>query len=155
MEKSIDDLIQDLKNTDDFVKEEAKGLLILKGEEAIDSLIGALNGRSKAIKMEAASILGMMKNEKAIPALIKTLEDPSKLVRREASTALTQMGDAAVAPLKEKLGSENWRVRGAAVWVLGSLKDKSIIPEIEKLLEDESAFVKSGAKYALDELNKL
>ena len=124
MEKSIDELIQDLKNTDDFVKEEAKGLLILKGEEAIDSLIRALNGRSKAIKMEAASILGMMKNEKAIPALIKTLEDPSKLVRREASTALTQMGAAAVEPLKEILDSENWRVRGAAVWVLGSLKDK-------------------------------
>lgn len=155
MEKSIDELIQDLKNTDDFVKEEAKGLLILKGEEAIDSLIEALNGRSKVIKMEVASILGMMKNEKAIPALIKTLEDPSKLVRREASTALTQMGDAAVEPLKETLSSENWRVRGAAVWVLGSLKDKSVIPEIEKLLEDESAFVKSGAKFALDELNKL
>lgn len=155
MEKTIDQLILDLKDKDDFVKEEAKGLLELKGEEAIEPLIGALSNRSKEIKMAAASILGMMKAEQAIDALIKTLADPNKLVRKEASTALTQMGGAAVEPLKKVLKSPNWRVRGAAVWVLGSLKDKSVIPDIESLLDDESAFVKSGVKFALDELNKL
>lgn len=154
MEKTIEELILDLKNEDIFIKEEAKGLLELKGEEAIDPLIDALGNRSKEIKMAAASILGMQKCEKAIPALIKKLEDPNKLVRKEVSTALTQMGEPAIEPLKEVLSHKNWRVRGAAVWVLGSLKDKSVIPDIEKLLEDESAFVKSGAKFAINELNK-
>lgn len=155
MEKSIEELILDLKNDDDFVKEEAKGLLELKGEEAIDPLINALSNRNKNIKIEVISILGMMKAEKAIDSLIEKLEDPNKLVRKEASTALTQMGNKAIEPLKSILNNDNWRVRGAAVWVLGSLKDKSVISDIEKLADDESAFVRSGVKWAIDELNKI
>ena len=49
MEKSIDDLILDLKDSDDFVKEEAIGMLELKGEEAVEPLIAALDERNKDI----------------------------------------------------------------------------------------------------------
>lgn len=153
MEKTIDQLILDLKDDDEFVREEAKAMIELKGDEAIEPLIAALSNRSKDIKMAAASILGMKKTEEAIDALVKTLNDPNKLVRKEASTALTQMGSAAVGPVKEVLKSPDWRVRGAAVWILGSLKDQSVIPDIEGLVDDESAFVRSGVKFALEELN--
>ena len=46
MEKSIDDLILDLKDSDDFVREEAIGMLELKGEEAVEPLIAALDERN-------------------------------------------------------------------------------------------------------------
>ena len=54
MEKSIDDLILDLKDSDDFVREEAIGMLELKGEEAVEPLIAALDERNKDIKIGAA-----------------------------------------------------------------------------------------------------
>ena len=89
------------------------------------------------------------KDEKAIQPLILTLSDNNKLVRREASTALSRMGPAAVDPLIEVLDDPDWRVRGAAAWALGNLDDEKAIPALEKLLDDESGYVKSGAQSAI------
>ena len=105
MEKSIDDLILDLKDSDDFVKEEAIGTLELKGEEAVEPLIAALDDRNKDIKLGAIEVLKAIGDSRAIPALVKTLEDRNKLVRREASTALTTMGDEAIEPVLVALDS--------------------------------------------------
>ena len=82
MEKSIDDLILDLKDSDDFVKEEAIGSLELKGEEAVEPLIAALDERDKNIKLGAIEVLKAIGDKRAIPALVKTLEDRNKWVRQ-------------------------------------------------------------------------
>ena len=103
--------------------------------------------------MHAATILGAINDEKAIPALIAALKDNNKLVRREASTAVSRMSGA-VDPLIETLADEDWKVRGAAAWALGNLGDEKAIPELEKLLDDESSFVKAGAKRAIESINK-
>ena len=154
MERTIDELIELLNDKDDFVVEDAKGQLELKGEEAVDPLIDALSSRKKNIRLNAATLLGAIDDEKAIPALIATLKDNNKLVRREASTALSRMGEPAVDPLIETLNDEDWRVRGAAAWALGNLGDEKAIPALEELLDDESGFVKSGAKSAIATINK-
>ena len=39
MERTIEDLIADLKSTDDFTREEAIGELEMKGDEVVDPLI--------------------------------------------------------------------------------------------------------------------
>ena len=148
MEKSIDDLILDLKDSDDFVREEAIGMLELKGEEAVEPLIAALDERNKDIKIGAAQILAAIGDKRAIPALVKTLGDRNKLVRREASTALTTMGDEAIEPVD----NPKWRVRGAACWILGALDAKEALPKLEELLDDESSFVQYGAKDAIHRL---
>ena len=54
----------------------------------------------------------------------------------------------------ETLDDEDWRVRGAAAWALGNLGDKKAIPALEKLLDDESGFVRQGAQSALDSIKK-
>jgi len=154
MEKSIDELILDLKDEDDFVREEAIGLLEMKGEESVEPLIAALSDRNKNIKIGAANILAAIGDTRAIDGLISALKDPNKLVRREASTALTQMGPDAINPLIEVLDSDNWRVRGAASWALGGLKATEALPKLEEMLEDESAFVRSGVKYAIDAIKQ-
>ena len=64
------------------------------------------------------------------------------------------MGEPAVDPLIETLNDEDWRVRGAAAWALGNLGDEKAIPALEKLLDDESGFVKKGAQSAIDSINK-
>ena len=153
MERSIDELIELLNDKDDFVVEDVMGELELRGNEALDSLIDALSSRKKGIRLHAATLLGAINDPKAIPALIETLKDNNKLVRREASTALSRM-DEAVDPLIETLNDEDWRVRGAAAWALGNLGDEKAIPALEKLLDDESGFVKQGAQSAIASIKK-
>ncbi len=145
----IDELIEKLNDKDDFIVEDAIGALELKGEEAVDPLISALSHRKKNVRLHAASLLGALNDEKAIKPLILTLRDNNKLVRREASTSLSRMGPAAVDPLIEVLDDPDWRVRGAAAWALGNLNDEKAIPALEKLLDDESGYVKSGAQSAI------
>ena len=150
----IDELIEKLNDKDDFVVEDAVGALELKGEEAVDPLISALSSRKKNIRLHAASILGAINDKKAIKPLILTLSDNNKLVRREASTSLSRMGPDAVDPLIDVLDDPDWRVRGAAAWALGNLNDERAIPALEKFLDDESGYVKSGAQSAIDTIQR-
>ena len=154
MERSIDELIELLNDKDDFVVEDVIGELELRKDESLDPLIEALSSRKKSIRLHAATLLGAINDPKAIPALIETLRDNNKLVRREASTALSRMGEPAVDPLIDILGDEDWRVRGAAAWALGNIGDERAIPELEKLLDDESGFVKQGAQSAIASIKK-
>lgn len=154
MEKTIQELIQDLNDDDEFVKEEAFGLLEIKAEESFEHLMEVLSskGINKNIKKSAAKLLGIIGDEGAIDILITTLKDNNKLVRREASTSLSRMGEKAVEPLIGTLDDEDWRVRGAAAWALGKIGDKRAIKPLKSLLDDESGFVRSGAKYAVDSI---
>ena len=99
-------------------------------------------------------MLGAINDPKAIEPLIATLKDNNKLVRREASTALSRMGEPAVDPLIGILDDEDWKVRGAAAWALGNIGDEKAIPALEKLLDDESGFVKQGAQSAIASIKK-
>jgi bilin biosynthesis protein len=50
------------------------------------------------------------------------------------------------------LDDEDWRVRGAAAWALGNLKDDAAIEPLEALLEDESGYVRAGALNAINSI---
>ena len=150
MSKSVEELIEDLNDQDEFVVEAAAGELEMMGKESVDALMSALSHRK--IRLKAAKILGAISNPKSIDALILTLRDNNKLVRREASTALSRMGQIAVDPLIEILDDEDWRVRGAAAWALGNLKDDAAIEPLEALLEDESGYVRAGALNAINSI---
>ena len=152
MSKSVEELIEDLNNQDEFVVEEAVGKLELMGDESVDALMSALSHRKKNIRLNAAKILGIISNPKSIDVLILTLRDNNKLVRREVSTALSRMGPLAVDPLIDILDDEDWRVRGAAAWALGNLKDDVAIKPLEGLLEDESGYVRAGAINAINSI---
>lgn len=156
MEKDIPDLIEDLNDDDEFVQEEACGILEMRADESFQYLVDALKNKKshKKVKICSAKILGSIGDAKAIDPLIATLKDNNKLVRREASTALTHMGDQAVDPLLNILSDDDWRVRGAAAWALGSIGNKKAIKPLNNLLEDENGFVKTGAKWALANINE-
>lgn len=154
MEKTIQELIQDLNDEDEFVQEEAFGLLEIRAEESLEPLIETLSteGINKNVKQSSARLLGIIGNEKAIDCLINNLRDSNKLVRREASTALSKMGDKAVEPLINILNDDDWRVKGAAAWALGKIGDKRALDPIKPLLDDKNGFVRSGAKFAVDSI---
>jgi HEAT repeat protein len=152
MAKTIDELIQQLKSDDEFDVEEALGELEIRSDESFEPLLDALDNRSKAIRRYSAQALGYIGDERAIDPLIVLLEDNNKFVRREASTALVRIGEPAFDSLIGLLDHENWRVRGAAAWALGSLGKEEAIEPLEALLEDESGFVKAGAKSAINDI---
>ncbi|MGN1186299.1 MAG: HEAT repeat domain-containing protein, partial [Methanobrevibacter wolinii] len=52
------------------------------------------------------------------------------------------------------LDHEDWRVRGAAAWALGSMKKPEALDALNALLDDESGFVKAGAKNAIANIEK-
>ena len=91
MENTIDELIEMLNDKDDFVVEDAKGQLELKGEEAVDPLIDALSSRKKNIRLNAATLLGAIDDEKAIPALEELLDDESGFVKSGAQSAIASI----------------------------------------------------------------
>ncbi|MDR3222527.1 MAG: HEAT repeat domain-containing protein [Methanobrevibacter sp.] len=155
MEKSINELINDLADSNEFIQDESKILLEKRGTDAVDALIDALlNNRNKDVKISSAKVLGAIGDKKAIDPLITTLSSPNKMVRREASTALIKMGNSAVEPLIFLLDTEDWKIRGAASWVLGSIGDKRAIKPLKSLLNDENGYVRAGVKKSLSSLEK-
>ena len=154
MEKTIADLIEDLDDDDEFVREEAFAFLELKAKEAFHHLVEALSSKrsNKNAKQYIAKLLGVINDERTIDILIATLKDNNKFVRREASTALSRKGEKAVEPLIATLDDDEWRVRGAAAWALGKIGDTRAVEPLKSLLDDESGFVRSGAKFALDKI---
>ncbi|WP_409200879.1 HEAT repeat domain-containing protein [Methanobrevibacter sp. DSM 116169] len=152
MERSMEELIQGLKSADELEVLDVSGLLEINAEQSVDLLIDSLNDEDKNIRLNSAKILGYIHDPKAINPLIDTLRDNNKLVRREASTALSNMGEAALEPLIKILDDPDWKVRGAAAWALGNIKDEKAVPYLEKLLDDESGFVKTGANNAINHI---
>lgn len=153
MEKTIEELIEQLNDGDEFVVEDAIANLQMRSDESFDLLLEALKNRKKNIRLNAIKVLAMSDNDDIINPLIEVLHDNNKLVRREASTVLSRM-DNAVDPLIEILNDEDWKVRGAAAWALGNLKNEKAIEPLKKLLDDESGFVKSGASNAIATIEK-
>ena len=68
MEKTIPELIQELDDDDEFVREEAFGFLEIRAEESFEHLMDVLSskGVNKNIKKSSAKLLGIIGNEKAM-----------------------------------------------------------------------------------------
>lgn len=147
-------LIDSLKDTDEFVTMQSLTMLVEIGDDALDELIGGLSNSDKNIRKNCAKALGEISNPKSIDALINALSDGNKWVRRESSSALSKMGSEAVEPLIQCLDDDDWRVKGAAAWALGSFKDeRAVEPLFELLISNNNGFVKKGALSSLKSIN--
>ena len=147
-------LINSLNDTDEFSTIQSLSMLVEIGDDAVDELINGLSNSDKNIRKNCAKALGEISNPKSIDALIKSLSDDNKWVRRESSSALSRMGSEAVEPLIQCLDDVDWRVKGAAAWALGNLKDERAIEPLFRLLnEDNNGFVKQGALSSLKSIN--
>lgn len=147
---NVTQLIDSLNDNDEFVTMQSLAMLVEMGDDVVDDLMDGLSNSDKNIRKNCAKALGEISNPKSIDALIKALSDGNKWVRRESSSALSKMGSDAVEPLIQCLDDVDWRVKGAAAWALGSIKDERAIEPLFKLLnEDNKGFVKQGALSSL------
>ena len=65
----------------------------------------ALRNNSAQVRMHAAKLLGSIQAETAVPDLVRLLADPNAYVKDTAVDALNRIGEPAVAPLLEVLGT--------------------------------------------------
>jgi HEAT repeat protein len=74
---------------------------LLKKDQNVDGLIGALQSEDALTRQRAALALGDFGDAKAIEPLIRVLGDPVQGVREAAADSLSMMGKPAVEPLIE------------------------------------------------------
>jgi len=104
----------------------------------------------------------LQRHPEVLENIIEIMADPeAKInVRLGVGVIIEDMAEAeefkAVIPrLIEYMSSEDARIRGDACHYLSLTKDSSYIPEIEKLLADESEEVREIAQESLDELRAI
>ncbi len=88
-EKSVEHLIQELKDPNEIIRSAAAGALgHSKSEKAVEPLILALKDQHVYVRHGAAWALGEIKSEDAVEALRQSLNDEDEITRGKAAEAL-------------------------------------------------------------------
>lgn len=91
-EKSVEQLIQELKSPDEIIRSSAAGALgHRKSEKAVKPLIQALKDNHAWVRHGAAWALGEIKSETAINALRLALNDEDEITRGKVAEALAKI----------------------------------------------------------------
>ncbi len=111
------------------------------GDPAVEALVPFLKNPDGMIRWNAATALGKTGSKRALPALIGALEDENGTVRENAALALGKIGDTrAVKPLVEAFWAGTRGLAAPAATALGEIGDRSVIPDLERSVDDMEAF---------------
>lgn len=136
----------------------ANTLGTLGTEEAIQPLLGITKDSNEDVRSAAISALGKIGTSfpVSVEALIPLLADPDDAVRGMVRDLIEAMNPSAtIGFLLTALQDPNSTIRGAVVEILGDLKDERARASLQKSYEDDqSEWVRSRAKWALDQLPK-
>lgn len=183
-EERVRQLLSQLKDEDEMLRETAAYLLGEIGQEAMEllslsrkdknalyqmnalvsdqlrdqvseALVDLLFDSNSWVRGNAADALGKMGNGKASEPLILLLKDPEPVVRYSAAESLGKLGKkSAVGPLIDALKDEHWSVRCAAAKALGELGDGKAAEALETALKDDKRDVQLAAAEALEKIAK-
>jgi HEAT repeat protein/energy-coupling factor transporter ATP-binding protein EcfA2 len=161
-ETVIDELIQQLSDTDDWVRlfaAEALGNLGNSSERVIEALLRALSDTDDWVRWNAAEALGKLGNssERVIEALLGALSDTDDRVRWNAAVALGKLGNSSERVIEALLGAlsdTDDRVRRNAAVALGKLGNSSerVIEALLGALSATDDGVRRNAAVALGKL---
>jgi len=154
----ISQVIPALQSSDKSVSEMAADLLVGIGKNTVMFIIQLLqeigSTADTTATISSIQVLSRIGQDAspAVPVLIELVQEPDWLVRAEAVEALGEIGEAASAAvpvLVKVLNDPNGSVRGNATLALGKIHAVSAISNLEHLLSDESAYVRSSAVQTL------
>ncbi|MEK6322337.1 MAG: HEAT repeat domain-containing protein [Acidobacteriota bacterium] len=142
------------KDKDAFVRKMAAYALgKFRGIDRTAALIGALEDKDSEVRGAAAVSLGDHADADAVAALMTSLSDKSGFVRAHAARALGVNGSAAtraVPTLNKLLGSDDdGEVRRQAATALGSIRDRSALPALERARHDKDPHLAQAALDAI------
>jgi HEAT repeat protein len=108
---------------------------------AISALRDRLADPEESIKIKSCRALGILKAQDALPSIIKSLQgDSSDTMRFEAVRSLRKIGDpSAASELMNFINYSDNKVRSEAVFTIGRLRYRAAVPELTRLLDQESA----------------
>ncbi len=111
------------------------------GDPAVEALVLFMASPEAMIRWNTASALGNTGSERAVPSLIAALDDDNGTVRASAAFALGKIGDLrAVKPLVEAFWDRGRGLAGPSAAALGEIGDRSVIPDLERSIDDMEAF---------------
>lgn len=113
---------------------------------AVAHLLGEADPEKRA---RACLVLGMTPAPDTVEPLLACLGDEAWLVREAARLALVAVGEAAVAPLIQRLQASPPLVREAACRILGALQAPEAVAALGACLTDEAWLVREAACVAL------
>jgi len=169
--QALDALAELASDADPLVVESAvRALSGVGGKDVIPAMAALLTASDSNLRMTAAQALGRTKSADATKDLLTVLNDPNEVVACAALAALDEVnsreamfnsspgakesvGAEVVVGLRRALADTRWRVRAAAVEVVGKLKITELAPESKKLIEDPDGFVVKNALVALNGLS--
>lgn len=138
----MEELIDSLASKDSDTREKAKTALLELGDEAIASLILALEDNISTIRMRVAEMLGELKADSAVKPLTNALRDEDASVRFSVAEALGKIGNQdAIASLMKALSDPNSQVCKSAMGALEAMNVDVLGPLLESL-SDESPSVR-------------
>jgi HEAT repeat protein len=153
-EKSIDDWLQELKNSDASVRSRAALALKEPGKEVprvVEALGEALDDQDRDVRAAVLFSLGALGPDAAdaVPRIVKVLEGDDTPLRRSAASALGKIGDARALPaLSAAARDEDVQMRKVARNALAAMGAAGVPFWIE-LLSSKDEFDRISATSAL------
>lgn len=146
------DLLRALQHRDGEIRAAAIDALRMKGDEAVDYLIEALNDEHHGVRQAAAVALGEIGSQKAAGPLISLLRDPYEDVRIAAVGALGHLKNIlSIRFLVDLFDDEYCGVRFAAADTLAAFGEHAL-PALTDALGSPTATVRITAARALGTL---
>ena len=150
-EPAVVELGHCLRDPDLSVQEAAASILSTTADERVcEPLTSALLSPDWVVRMHAARAMGRLGARRSADTLVLLLQDTVPAVRDEAVAVLTSIGEAAVAPLVDALGHDDWRIRLRAAEALCVLRSPTSVPALAGLVRhDPDTAVRQEAVRAL------
>jgi HEAT repeat protein len=132
---AIEPLIPLLQDKVKAVREEATAALAAIGDEALPSLVEALNQSEWLVRLHAVEALGKMRSPEAVEPLLSALfNDHDQAVREDVVRALGQVGDGRAVEFLMIVMKEPG-LRPLAVEALGQIGDPRAVPLLIDVLD--------------------
>ena len=148
--------LQDLKSENVMVRNNAIYYLGENKEKlAVPMLIELLNNdQPKETRLNAIEALGKIEEAISVDPLVALLNEEDKEIKMAACDALGMIKNAkAAGPLIGILQDKD--IQLTAIWALGNIGDKSAVPALTRLLNDQDKYVSSNAAKALKRIGSV
>ncbi len=117
--------------------------------ESRQTLRGALQNPSPAVRLAAAESVIRLQDDSLLPAIVTLLKDPDRNVRISIEKSLPRFGITAIPALTTLLSDTNEEVRRATVDVVGRIGEEACAPVLLKATTDRADSVTKRARHYL------
>ena len=150
-EMSGETLVQHLSDPRFVVNDRAMDALVNRGDDAVESLIAAINLAEEEVRTAAVFGLYRINAEATRQAILSALDDKSPMVRTAAVRVLGLMKEKeALAPLMELVKNDQPAVRRQAATALGQIGDAQAVEALlAASMDTEDRFVEHSIIHAL------